>query len=542
MAVMARLLAAGNLSQNIAEEVSQLKLAARYICRELREADEPNLLDEEDMHVFGLMPMTDPLDLVCCNACKKPVKVSQYAAHAELCRFLIPAEEITLEPDGGTGRRKPPRKERRKLLTAYSNQITPVGGRQRSESIVPDDTVASESQLDGQPRMPSSFSLGPKRNSASIDVASMMDGKGVSPENTDYSACVMPPPTKRHKSISSEHRPRSDDPETASGLTKATSTVDPFTYVPVPLATKVYYSQRNTRLRSAVAYLYHAAAAEGLNNNMVNSEISQESIMQLQASSQRGSLDAQTDVLINDKRDPSVQQHDQALAQSSEMCLDKSEGSPPLTNFSNQYPLDNIIRPQAASMGMLQSKYLSKPYSFAGNSGQSLGTMQQPNGTVPIFCGEGLIYCELVFKLTCFLTVSLYRTPKKSEGSSELRKHVVFVVAIGSLVRVGNCCLNSKRNQVGVPSQQDLVSCLPSYAYYGDEVANGNGLNCDSNRFGQPLGFVLGFVRCLKPCIIVKSVLVHYKISAPCDDVAGLPQGRNWMDLLSFVEGFYHLM
>ncbi|KAI5572665.1 hypothetical protein BDE02_10G027900 [Populus trichocarpa] len=199
MAVMARLLAAGSLLQNNAEEVSQQKLATQYICRELHEADEPNLLDEEDMHVFGLMPMTDPLDLVCCNACKKPVKASQYAAHAELCRFLNSAEEMTLEPDGGTGRRKPPRKERKKLITASSNQATPVVERESSEYIVADDTVASESQLDRPPRMPSSFSLDTKRNSATVDVASMIVGKAVSPENTDYSACVMPPPTKRYK-------------------------------------------------------------------------------------------------------------------------------------------------------------------------------------------------------------------------------------------------------------------------------------------------------------------------------------------------------
>jgi hypothetical protein len=69
--------------------------------------------------------------------------------------------------------------------------------------------------------------------------------------------------------------------------------------IPAPLAAKVYYSQRNTRLRSAVAYLYHATSAEGL--NMVNSELSQESITQLLASSQKGSLDAQTNDLINEK-------------------------------------------------------------------------------------------------------------------------------------------------------------------------------------------------------------------------------------------------
>ncbi|KAJ6911623.1 hypothetical protein NC652_022036 [Populus alba x Populus x berolinensis] len=415
MAVMARLLVAGSLSQNIAEllhrlqffveEVSQQKFVTRYICRELHESDEPNLLGEEDMHVFGLMPMTDPLDLVCCNACKKPVMASQYAAHAgffllvffsEVCRLLNSAEEMTLELDGGTGCRKPPRKERKKLLTAYSNQATSVGERERSESIVADDSVASESHLDGQPRVPSCFSLDKKRNSASVDVASMMDGEGVIPENTDYSACAMPPPTKRYKFISTEHRLLSDDPETASGLEKVTSTVDPFSYIPVPLATKVYYSQRNTHLRSAVAYLHHAASSEGLQNNMMSSGISQESIMQLQALSQRGSLDAQTDGLTKEKvcvstdlirvrqRDPSVHQPDQILAQSSEMCVDKSGGCPPLTNFSNQCPVDNIQIPQTASNGMLRSKYLPKPYSFAGKPGQSLGTMQQPSGTVPV--------------------------------------------------------------------------------------------------------------------------------------------------------------
>uniref|UniRef100_A0A6N2K289 SAGA-associated factor 11 n=2 Tax=Salix viminalis TaxID=40686 RepID=A0A6N2K289_SALVM len=332
MAVMARFLVAGRLSQNIAEEVSQQKFVTRYNCRELHESDEPNLLDEEDMHVFGLMPMTDPLDLVCCNACKKPVMASQYAAHAELCRLLNSAEEMTLELDGAIGCRKPPRKDRKKLLTASS------------------------------------------RNSP-VDVASMMDGKGVIPENTDYSACVMPPPTKRNKFISTEHRLLSDDPETAFGLAKVISTVDPFTSdIPAPLATKVYYSQRNTHLRSAVAYLHHAASSEGLQNSM----------MQPQASSQRGSLDAQTDGLTKEKRDPSVHQPDQILVQSSEMFVDKPGGCPAMANFSNQCPVDNVQIPQTASIGMLRSKYLPKPYSFAGKPGQSLGTMQQPSGTVPV--------------------------------------------------------------------------------------------------------------------------------------------------------------
>ncbi|XP_038992046.1 uncharacterized protein LOC120115387 [Hibiscus syriacus] len=63
MAVMARLLEAGSISPSIAEDVVNQKLAAQYIYRELRGADEANLLDEEDIHVFGLKPTTDPLHL-----------------------------------------------------------------------------------------------------------------------------------------------------------------------------------------------------------------------------------------------------------------------------------------------------------------------------------------------------------------------------------------------------------------------------------------------------------------------------------------------
>jgi hypothetical protein len=38
-----------------------------------------------------------------------------------LCRSLNSAEENILELDGSTGSRKPPRKERKKLLTAYAS-------------------------------------------------------------------------------------------------------------------------------------------------------------------------------------------------------------------------------------------------------------------------------------------------------------------------------------------------------------------------------------------------------------------------------------
>lgn len=55
MAVMARLLAAKSLSQSKAGriDVGQQKLAAKLICKELCEADEANLLDEEGNFFFN---------------------------------------------------------------------------------------------------------------------------------------------------------------------------------------------------------------------------------------------------------------------------------------------------------------------------------------------------------------------------------------------------------------------------------------------------------------------------------------------------------
>ncbi|GMP76772.1 hypothetical protein CsSME_00033309 [Camellia sinensis var. sinensis] len=213
MEAMARLLAAGSFSQTIAEEVGNQKLAAQYIQRELREADDANLLDEEDMHVFDLKPMTDSLHLVRCNACKKPIKASQYAAHAELCKSLSPAEEIVAELDGGTGHKKPPRKERKKLLTAYA---TTLGGEQgRFESAEANDVATLEFHLDGQNQLTSSLSMETKHG------AFITGGSGVSPGNTDYSAGAMPPPAKRSKMMESEGLPMLDHLETASGVAKS---------------------------------------------------------------------------------------------------------------------------------------------------------------------------------------------------------------------------------------------------------------------------------------------------------------------------------
>jgi len=72
-------------SVTMADDVIHEMNAAQVLQKQLFDAHEPNLLDENDMHIFGSKPMADPLDLVCCSTCKKPVKASQYAVHTERC-------------------------------------------------------------------------------------------------------------------------------------------------------------------------------------------------------------------------------------------------------------------------------------------------------------------------------------------------------------------------------------------------------------------------------------------------------------------------
>ncbi|XVF66290.1 hypothetical protein PTKIN_Ptkin10aG0023300 [Pterospermum kingtungense] len=403
MAVMSRLLEAGGISPNIAGEVVYKKSAAQYIYRELLGADEANLLDEEDMHVFGLKPMADPLNLVCCNACKKPVKASQYAAHAELCRSLKTTEGTILELDGSIGHRKPPRKERKKLLTAYANQPTPVGKQERSEVIDADDTIASESHKNGQIRMTSSLTMDAKRNSSCVDTTYVMDGSGVSSQNTDHSTSVMSPSKKRFKLIVGR-LPLPDGPNTASGVTKILDTHGlygsrdflegtvsgsetpngrqdndclPRKDLPVPLGSKVYYSQRSNRLRAALNHQYFVTPTKELCSDMVSQQDSQKRAMLSPASSHG--------VCLLEQEESSLQKPDQVLAQCSEVCLSKSGGCPTSNDFSKEHLIDNIPRSQGSSGGLTRNKYIPKPYSFAGNSGKQLfGPMQPSNGSVPV--------------------------------------------------------------------------------------------------------------------------------------------------------------
>uniref|UniRef100_M1APY3 Uncharacterized protein n=1 Tax=Solanum tuberosum TaxID=4113 RepID=M1APY3_SOLTU len=52
MEALTRFLVAGNIQRTASEEEGRHKLAAQYIQRELREADEANLIDEEGIYVL----------------------------------------------------------------------------------------------------------------------------------------------------------------------------------------------------------------------------------------------------------------------------------------------------------------------------------------------------------------------------------------------------------------------------------------------------------------------------------------------------------
>ncbi|XP_028781429.1 uncharacterized protein LOC114737651 isoform X2 [Neltuma alba] len=368
MAVIARLLAAGRFSPTRAEEIGHQKSAAEYVFRDLRDADEANLLDEEDMHVYGLRPMSDPLQLVCCNACKKPVQASQYTAHAELCRSLKYTEQTILEIDGSMGYRKPPRKEKKKL-------------------------------------------------SSTSCATSMMDGTGFNLGNRDHPASVMQPPTKRHKLIAGGHLPLPESPATESGVTRSASFANKNTCkggdvlertvsehgapnhknlrlvqeqhltkrdVAAPLATKVYYSQRNNRLRAALRHLYFQESSNESCTDIASPKSSDEMIA-FQDSRHVDPLFGQKN---NDNMEghlrnlSSAQSPNHILGKSSDMSFGKAENLP-TSSLSDQLVV-NVSRPAAPPLGLTRSSFLQKPYSFANNTGNPMGTIQQPKGSVPV--------------------------------------------------------------------------------------------------------------------------------------------------------------
>ncbi|KAF8661189.1 hypothetical protein HU200_057302 [Digitaria exilis] len=164
---------------------------AQVLQKQLFDAHEPNLLDENDMHIFGSKPMADPLDLVCCSTCKKPVKASQYAVHTERCSTGKVNTNDSMGVDHASPT-KPPKKGRKIKVISNGNKKVHI-------------KVKAKSQPEG-------------KNGANTFELDNGHGSKVQP----------------------------------IGSTDA----------PAPLATKMYHSQGNYRLRLELGQLYRESCAE----------------------------------------------------------------------------------------------------------------------------------------------------------------------------------------------------------------------------------------------------------------------------------------
>nr|GEU72660.1 hypothetical protein [Tanacetum cinerariifolium] len=296
-------------SQIMADDVGRWKLAAQYIQRELKEADEVNLLDEEDMHVFGLRPMMDPLILVCCNSCKKPVKVSQYATHEEICKSLSLLVDSTKENDVVAVKKKPPKKEKKKIQISISPQAASVGKPERPALA---NTAASNSHVDEQTLKMTSFRIQTK-------------GREFPKESQARSM-------KKVNSVTSHQIPRNlDDHHIQS---------EGMPSVPAPLATKIYYSQRTQRLRSAISHMYHRSSYTQHDNGLINMEIS-DCYRHNNIDDQRDKVGNYVPYILENNLEPFP-------AKSPEVISDESVTVPP-TSFPYQYHVNNVLAPQEIS-------------------------------------------------------------------------------------------------------------------------------------------------------------------------------------------------
>ncbi|KAL3675476.1 hypothetical protein R1sor_025424 [Riccia sorocarpa] len=95
------------------------------------EADESNLLSDDDMQVFGNHPVTDILKLVRCNICQKPLIERQFPRHYERCASL------NLDKSRSNTESRPERSKRRdrrdkKGTRALRTELSP--GPERNDS------------------------------------------------------------------------------------------------------------------------------------------------------------------------------------------------------------------------------------------------------------------------------------------------------------------------------------------------------------------------------------------------------------------------
>ncbi|KAG8093161.1 hypothetical protein GUJ93_ZPchr0012g21406 [Zizania palustris] len=247
------------------------KGAAQILHKQLFDAHEPNLLDDDDMHIFGSKPMADPLDLVCCNTCKKPIKASQYAVHAERCSSgnVNPNDSMGMGVDDDCGTKKPPKKGRKIKLTSIGNRKVHIKVKAKSQHENKNNTNGFE--LDN----------GHVNKVQAIDTSADQRLK-ISANN----AAVAIVPGCYHRDA------------------------------PVPLATKVYHSQGNYQLRLKLGQLYRQSCSEHSGSYAIPNS-SQENGLMVSHSSPRD--DASSNVALKSFV-PQTKSMDQLLASTPESC------------------------------------------------------------------------------------------------------------------------------------------------------------------------------------------------------------------------------
>ncbi|XP_062203564.1 uncharacterized protein LOC133905814 [Phragmites australis] len=286
--------------------------AAQVLQKQLFDAHEPNLLDENDMHIFGSKPMADPLDLVCCSTCKKPVKASQYAVHAEQCSSSKVNTNDSMGVVDHASPMKPPKKGRKIKLTSNGNQKVHIKVKAKSQHE--SKKSANNFELDnGHVRVQPIDSTGLK---TSVDNAAT-----------------------------------TNVPE--SRLRDA----------PVPLATKIYHSQGNYRLRLELGQLYRETCAEHL-GSFTTPNLSQENEMMVSRFSPCN-MSAQKNLV------PQTKYQDQLLASTSQSC----SGIPQQLSASGP----NHSQETKTEIASTVKNEVSRSRCDLKNKGNKK-TQQQPNG------------------------------------------------------------------------------------------------------------------------------------------------------------------
>ncbi|KAJ8565954.1 hypothetical protein K7X08_008530 [Anisodus acutangulus] len=380
MEALTRLPVAGNIQQIGSEEAGRHKLAAQYIQRELREADEANLIDEEDMHVFGLRPLSDPLHLVCCNACKKPIKASQFVAHAELCKSLNSAEEIGLEVNDD----KPISVRKKAKLELIDNGFAASSFcSEEHHSIVsfPNDkgisshlnvaTVRNSSMVNPGPEGCSEGAILHQGEHSKMLLADFGAANGVTKRWSANSREAIPFSGEEHQKRSTAG---TDNTGSRAVAVKIPTRVQKFCSraedVPHPLATKMYYSQRQLRLRSALSHLYYEASCSDSGSEFACPKVLKSNVMAADILCHSNNSHVQ----INYQQEKA---HDHSFPLVEKPNLLQT-GCPPPMNIASQFPVNNVLT--HTSVANSGSNYKLNCYSFASHSGKQLQPMQQTEG------------------------------------------------------------------------------------------------------------------------------------------------------------------